>query len=62
MPVSLCKEIETMIPKFLQGEGDSKNIQWVSVALCVCQNQLVGWVLEISKNLIMLYWPNMCGD
>ena len=62
MPVSLCKEIETMIPKFLQGQGDSKKIQWVSVALCVCQNRLVGWVLEISKNLIMLYWPNRCGD
>ena len=29
LPVSLCKEIETMIQQFWWGQGDSKKIHWV---------------------------------
>ena len=38
-----------------------RSIGW-SGSHCVHQNRLVESVLEISKNLIMLYWPNRCGD
>lgn len=41
LPVSLCKEIETMIRKFWWGYGDSKKIHWVKWS-SLCSSKSVG--------------------
>ena len=41
LPVSLCKEIETMIRKFWRGYGNSKKIHWVKWS-SLCSSKSVG--------------------
>ena len=50
MPVSLCKEIETMIRKFWWDQANSKKIHWVKWSL-LCSSKSVGGMAfrEIQK-------------
>ena len=41
LPVSFCKEIETMICRFWWGHGDSKKIHWVKWS-SLCSSKSVG--------------------
>ena len=41
LPISLCKDIETMIRKFWWGQGDSKKIHWVKWS-SLCSSKSIG--------------------
>ena len=41
LPISLCKDIETMICKFWWGQGENKKIHWVNWST-MCASKLVG--------------------
>ena len=56
------KKLKQWLANFVGGKVIQKRfIRWSGVP-CALLSRLMGWALEISKSLIMLFGLNKCGD